>query len=250
MLVAFFSAWQFLPQISALSEMSHIFDPFFISSPLRIFIKLEEVTTGRNGDFLIWTYLWPTLASALTGTVIGVTLGAIAGLILSSSRVLTQLFHPFVVAVNATPRIALIPIVVIIAGPTFAASVVICIMVVFFVAFFNAFEGGRTVAPHLLNNAKLLGGSKFDLMLHIRLPYVSAWTLAALPLAMTFAIISVVTGEILTGYPGMGRLITIAAASADASLTFTVVLVLSVVGIVVVGLAELVKRRVLHWWAE
>jgi NitT/TauT family transport system permease protein len=158
--------------------------------------------------------------------------------------------QPFVVALNAVPRIALIPIIIILVGPSFGASVVISLIVVFFVAFFNAYEGGRNVTPQLLQNAKILGASRAQIMWQIRSPYVLAWTLAALPLATTFAVISVVTGEILTGYPGLGRLISVAEVTADSSLTFAVVVVMSVMGMVVVGIAQLVKVRVLHWWVS
>jgi len=123
-------------------------------------------------------------------------------------------------------------------------------MVVFFVAFFNAFEGGRTVAPHLLDNSSILGASRWQLMWHVRMRYVLAWALAALPLGATFAITTAVTAEILTGYAGMGALITEASSAADASLTFSVVVVLSVVGLGVYGASELLKRRVLYWWGK
>jgi NitT/TauT family transport system permease protein len=248
MVVVFLAAWQFLPQIPSLSASSHLLDPFFISSPARVFERIRDVTTGQHKSFVVWPYLSVTLLAALQGTAVGMVLGAFFGMLLSSSRFLSDLVRPFVVGLNAVPRIALIPIIILLVGPTFAASVVIVVLVVFFVAFFNAYEGGTTVAPQLLQNSQILGANRWQLMWRIRLPYVLAWTLAALPLAATFAIISVVTAEILTGYPGMGRLIDLAASTADASLTFGIVVILSAVGIATVGVAEVIKRRILHWW--
>lgn len=154
------------------------------------------------------------------------------------------MFRPFLVALNTVPRIALVPIIVIIFGPTFQSSVVLA----FIVVFWNAYEGGRSVAPQLLECSGLLGASQRQVMIHVRLPYVVAWGLAALPLAASLRIVAVVTGEILTGYPGLGRLISVAQSTADSTLTFAVAITLSVLGLVLVGLAEVVKRRVLHWW--
>ncbi len=248
LIVVTLSAWEYLPRIHFLSSHSHLLDPFFISSPSRIIDKLWGLMTGSNGTVLIWPYVGPTLLASVIGTAIGMGLGACLGLILSNSEFLSEVLEPFVVALNAVPRIALIPIVVLLVGPTFQASIVICILVVFFVAFFNAFEGGCSVGPHFLQNAKILGATRWHVMGHIRLPYVLAWTLAALPLGATFGVISVVTGEIFTGYPGLGRLILTASVTVDAALTFAVVIVLSVVGVALVGVAGLVKRRVLHWW--
>jgi NitT/TauT family transport system permease protein len=196
----------------------------------------------------MWHYIWPTFSAALLGTTIGVALGAACGLVLSNWRFASQVLHPFVVAVNAVPRVALIPIVVILVGPTYRASVIMAITVVFFVSFFSAYEGGLSVSPRLLENAQVLGGRRWQIMVHIRLPFVLAWTLASLPLALTFSILTVVTAEILTGYPGMGKLIVTAQALAQSSLIFAVVVVLSILSLVVVGCASLLKRRVLHWW--
>jgi NitT/TauT family transport system permease protein len=142
----------------------------------------------------------------------------------------------------------MIPIIIILVGPTFQAQVITCVLVVFFVAFFNAFEGGRTIALPVIQNAKLLGASPWHVIWHIRMPYSIAWTLAVLPLITTFAFISVVTSEILTGYPGLGRLLATASDTGDSTLTFAVVIALSVVGLTVVLLASSIKRRVLHWW--
>jgi NitT/TauT family transport system permease protein len=151
---------------------------------------------------------------------------------------------------NAVPRIALIPIIVVIFGATFQAAVVIAVLTVYFVAFFSAYQGGRNIAPELLQNSYLLGATRWQIMTTIRFQYCLAWTLHALPLAVTFGLISVVTGEIMTGYAGLGRLIEVAAISAQSSLTFAVVVVLSVLGLLTVGLAEIIKRRMLHWWEQ
>jgi NitT/TauT family transport system permease protein len=126
----------------------------------------------------------------------------------------------------------------------------VAVLVVFFVVFFNAYEGAQSPPQSLLDNVHLMGANRLQVMMALRLPYVGVWTLAALPVAATFSIIAVVTGEILTGYPGLGRLVTVAQSTADSTLTFAVVVVLSVLGLIVVGLSELIKRRVLHWWLE
>jgi NitT/TauT family transport system permease protein len=120
--------------------------------------------------------------------------------------------------------------------------------VVFFVTFFNAFEGGRTVSPHLLQNAKILGAKPWQIMWHVRRPYVFAWSMASLPLALTFSLLTVVTTEILTGQPGMGYLISYSTSTADATLTFASVVVLPAAGMAIVGISAIVKRRALRWW--
>jgi NitT/TauT family transport system permease protein len=243
-------AWEFIPRLSALQDITKLFDPFFVSSPSRVYERLVDLTTGRNGTTTIWSYVRPTIQAALLGTALGMLLGAATGLILSGSVFWSRVLQPYIVVANAIPRVALIPIVVLFLGPTLGATMVLATMVVFFVTFYNAYEGGNQVAPHVVENAILLGATKRDLLRRIRLPYVLAWTLAVLPLAVTFSLLTVVTTEILTGYPGMGSFIVTASSTADSSLTFSIVVILAVLGVTIVMLSNWVKRRVLHWWGK
>jgi NitT/TauT family transport system permease protein len=250
LLVLFIAGWQFLPTLRPLQRVSHLFDRFFVGSPTDVAVTIGRMIVGAKGTVTIWPYLWPTFGAAIAGTIIGMVTGGLAGLILSNSEFLSEVVRPFIVAANATPRIALIPIVVLLVGPEFSASIIISVLVVFFVAFFNAYEGGVTIPTHVVHNAKLLGADGWDIMRHIRFPYVAAWTMAALPLGVTFAVISVVTAEIFTGYPGMGRLLVDASVSAQSSMTFALTLLLATLGLTIVIIAEHVKKRILHWWGK
>ena len=249
-LAAVLLAWQYLPDIGWLRAQFNFLDPYYISSPSEIVVKLRDlIAPGENEPFL-WDFAWPTIKASLLGTFIGTTAGALCGLVLSNMPYLSDVLRPFIVALNAVPRIALIPIIVILWGPSLTAAVVTAITVVFFVVFFNAYEGGRSVAPEVLQNARILGASRTQLMYRIRARYVLAWTVTALPNAVSFGLISVVTAEVLTGTFGMGRLLLDAVTSVQSDLTFAVVVVLSVIGMTLVGLTEILRRRWLRWWSE
>lgn len=248
LLLVFLLAWQYLPQVGALKALSHLFDPYFVSSPVRIARELANLMTGSEGSPLIWSYVWSTVYASLLGTVIGMVLGAAFGLVMSNFRFLSEVMRPFVIGMNAVPRIALVPIIVIVFGPNLASCVIISVLVVFFVAFFSAYEGGTSVRLELVQNARLLGASNWRILTAIRLQFVMAWTLASLPLSVTFAVISVVTAEILTGVPGMGSLLGTAAVTGNAALTFAVVIILAIVGVVITLAADAIRARVLHWW--
>jgi len=243
-------AWQYLPKVGWLSSRSHLFDPYFVSSPTQVAKALHDLAVGANGSPKIWPFLWRTMSASILGASIGMILGAAAGLVLSNSPFVSAVVRPFVVAANATPRVTLIPVIVIIAGTSLTASVIIGVLVVFFVAFFNAYEGGTSIAPQIIDNAKLLGANNWRVLRYIRLPYVMAWTFAGLPLAITFSVISVVTGELLDGYPGMGQLIATATSTGQSTLTFATTFILAVVGLAIVILSDQARDRVLHWWGK
>jgi NitT/TauT family transport system permease protein len=242
----FLLLWQYLPEVHAVQEQVHWVDPFFISSPTRVYTELGNLFTGTHGPS-VWPYLENTLKATLIGTLLGLGIGLAAGAILSDSPRLAQVVAPFITMMNSIPRIALIPIVVLIVGPTLKASIISAILVVTFIAFFNALQGGRSVPQHVLQNAKLLGANRHQILMRVRFPYVLMWTFAALPNAIAFGLLTVVTAELLTGSKGMGNLVFSATTNVDATLSFAVVVILSFVGVVVVTLSEVLKRRLLHW---
>jgi NitT/TauT family transport system permease protein len=248
LLAVVLAAWQWLPRVHFLASRYRFLDPFFISSPSRIANRLDDLIRGANGSPHLGDYLFPTLKAAATGCLLGVLFGALAGLLFSNFGLLREIFMPFVAAANAVPRIAMIPILILLFGISFSATVASAVLVVFFVVFFNALEGGLSVPLQMIQNARLLGASEWQVMRSVRLPYVLAWTMAALPNAATFSLLAVVTSEVLTGYKGLGQLLGAATSTLDASLTFAIVVVLSAVGVTVVGLLQIIKKKVLHWW--
>jgi NitT/TauT family transport system permease protein len=242
--------WQVLPTIPWVHEHIHVLDPFVISSPSRVAKTLADLVTGANGQTLVWPYLRNTLLSTLGGTAIGVVAGMLAALALASSERLNQVVRPLIVAANAVPRIALIPIIVIVCGPSVSSSIVSCLLVVFFLVFFSAYEGARSVSARMVENVTLFGASKLNVTWQVRAPYAGVWTAAALPNALAFGLVAVVTAELLMGTVGMGRLLLTSVTNLDSSLTFAVVLTLSVIGIVLVLGVDLLRRRWLHWWGD
>jgi NitT/TauT family transport system permease protein len=203
--------------------------------------------TGR-GEPLVWPYLFATLEATAFGFLIGIVGGALMGLILSHDRRVRQVLSPYISAVNSTPKIAIIPIIIIIFGSTINSSVAVSAMLVFFAVFFNAYAGGRGVPVEMLQNVRLMGASGADVMLWVRSMYVILWTFEALPNAISHGLLGVVTAEFLSGVRGIGSLIVQALVQVDATLTFALVVFLSVVGVVLVGATDFLRRRILHWW--
>jgi NitT/TauT family transport system permease protein len=247
-LVVILAGWQWAPQVDWLRARSSVFDPFFVSSPELVGRRLWQLLTASDGQPYIWPYLWHTLKAMLAGVAIGTAAGALLGLIFSNNETSRRIADPYLTILNATPRIALIPIFVILFGPTQQTSVATAIALVLFIVYYNAYAGGKSVSRQTVQNAQLLGATRLEVMRRVRLPYVLAWVFASLPNAISFGLVGVVTAELLTGSAGMGRLLSLSIGQADATLTFTVVVMLSIVGVLLVTSVELVQRRVLHWW--
>jgi len=246
-IVIFIAAWQYLPRVDFIQRHVRWMDPFFISSPTRVYHTLSDLMLGAHGSTYLWPYLWRTVEATLIGTTIGFVSGIVVGALLSNSELLADIFSIFITLVNSVPRIALIPVFVIIFGLGIQTSIVSASIIVFFLTFYNAFEGGRSVPEPMLQNAYVLRASKWQIMRRVRFPHVLIWAFAVVPNAVAFGLIGVVATELFTGNSGMGGLMLVATANLNSSLSFAVIVSLSVLGIILVIVADRLKRAVLHW---
>ncbi|CCN03314.1 ABC transporter, permease protein [Bordetella bronchiseptica E014] len=240
-------AWEGLTRVPWFVQNT-IFDPFFISQPSRVAQRLWQWM--QPGPQSVWPHLWLTLQATLLGLAVGVGSGFVVGLALSRSRMLADVFNPFIVAFNSMPRIAFVPLITMFFGLGMASKVVTSWFVVFFLVFFNTYKGGRSVERELVDFCRTLGGSPRQILWRVRIPTAAAWTFAALPNAISFALIGVVLAEFVGSTTGMGYLMITALATLNATDMFAAITLLSVVGIVLVYCVTWLERRLLHWAPE
>lgn len=248
--VAFILAgWQFVPEIPGIRNTLVFEDPFFISSPQLIAHELVDLVTGAEGAVPIWPALFRTVLTAIIGATAASACGAVVGTAVSSLPLLERVIRPYIVVLNAIPRVALIPVIVLIVGSSNTSDALSAFAVVFFLAFYNAAEGAGTVAIEIVQSAHLMGASKFRIMWRVRWPSALAWTFAILPSAVAFGLTGTITGEIFTGSAGLGYQLVIGIDNSNATLIFSVVFIVAVVGVLLV-LASSGLRRVLLPWRE
>jgi len=182
--------------------------------------------------------------------VAGIIIGAGAGLVLTNNEFANLVLRPFILAANATPRIAVIPIIVIIFGPTLVSTSVVSIVVVFFLVFFNAFEGGRAIPREVIQNVRIFGATDWRVMMDLRLPYVLAWTFAAV--AQRHRAWARWRGH--GGDPDRERRHRKDAdhchEGGTSNETFAIVIILATIGAGLVMRAAFLRARVLHWWEQ
>src|SRR5262249_18365017 len=153
----------------------------------------------------------------------------------------------YINAVNSIPRIALVPLIIAVAGVGHSAEILAVVINVFFVMFFNCLEGGRRVPPAVLDNARVMAASPLRTLIRIRLRYVSLWAFAAIPNAAAFSLLGVIFVQMLAGSGGIGQLLLIATANLDTTSNIGLIVFLSLTGVILVRISEFVKRRLLHW---
>lgn len=176
---------------------------FFFSMPSDILRTAWEWM--RSG--YIWPHFGVTLVEMLLGFAVGVVLGIAAALLLFFSPRLDRWLNPIFSLLNATPRAILYPLFVIWFGFGIFPKVAFAVSLVFFVVFFNTYQGLKDVDPDLVHRVQLLGGSRWDLLKHIYLPSVFLWVASSLRVSVSLAILGAVVGEYLSANVGIGLVI-------------------------------------------
>ena len=154
---------------------------------------------------------------------------------------------PYIRIFNALPRVVLAPIFLLWFGLGIWSKVALGVTVVFFIVFFNTYQGVRDVDLVQLNNARMLGASERQLIRHVLIPSALTWIFSSLHISIGFAIIAVVVGEYLGSSHGVGYLISQAEGVFDTTGVFAGMTVLSIVVLMVGALVDRLERYLLRW---
>lgn len=270
LLVAALSLWQWGSVLRGHGwPVPAVFDPYFISTPDEIwrrFLRLGCLTDrrgiwlpGSEPGFLaclddrennLWAATYATLRNTFLGFVTGVAAGVVAGLVLGRSDYLARIFEPYVVALNSVPRIALVPLIILMFGLGDPSKIVTAWVIVVFLVFFNTFEGARAVDRDHVAIARLLGASQWQIMRTVIIPSTMAWVFASLSPAISGSLIGVIVGEFIGAERGLGKLIVEAEAKAEAADMMVTIFVLMVVGVALSTGIRRLQRYLLRWQAH
>jgi NitT/TauT family transport system permease protein len=231
-------AWQELVNANKL-------DKFFFSRPSDIASRiLQWLRTGS-----IWPHLAVTMEEAALAFALGAASGVVFGFGLARARWLGALLDPYIRVLNALPRVVLAPIFLLWFGLGIWSKVALGITVVFFIVFFNTHQGVRDVDPVVVNNARMLGASEWQLVRHVLIPSALTWVFSSLHISIGFAMIAVVVGEYLGAGRGVGYLISQAEGTFDTTGVFAGMAVLSAVVLLIGWGVNRLERWLLRWKA-
>jgi NitT/TauT family transport system permease protein len=220
-----------------------VLDGFFFPKPSDIGARIAQ--WAATEDF--YTQVAITLIEAALAFVLGTLGGVVVGLWLGLSPLASRVLDPFLKVMNSIPKVILAPIFMLWFGLGLLSKVVLGLTLVFFVAFFNTYQGVLEVNPVVLSNARLLGASRASLLRHVYLPSASTWILSSLRVSVGFAMIGAVVGEYLGSAAGMGHMIAVAEGMFDAVGVFAGVAVLSFFVLLVDAAVSRIERPLLVW---
>lgn len=218
-------------------------DPFFFSKPSDIGAKIFVWLTGVE----IWEHLATTLAEAFLAFLFGTFFGVALGLAFARVDLLAAVFDPYIRILNALPRVILAPIFLLWFGLGIASKVALGVSLVFFVVFFNTYQGVREVDPVVLNNARMLQASDRQLLRHVYLPSAMAWIFSSLHTSIGFALVGAVVGEYMGAARGIGYLVAQAQGVFDTTGVLAGLILTSAVVLCVDLGINRIERYLLRW---
>ena len=239
--LVFFGLWQLLATVPIFGHT--VLPPFFFSTPVNVFNRiLKWLIEGT-----IWRHLLVTLTESVLAFVIGSLSGALIGFWFARQQTVAAIFDPYVKMMNALPRVVLAPIFALWLGLGIWSKVALGITLVFFVVFFNVYQGVKEASTTLLDNARMLGMSERQLLRHVYWPSALSWMFSSLHTSVGFAVVGAVVGEYLGSAAGLGYLIQQAEGVFDVAGVFAGMIVLAMFVVAIDLLVTKVENRLLVW---
>lgn len=230
-----------------LGARTGVIDPFFWGQPSGIWAQLVTWATQGTAQGPLYQQILVTLEETVLGFAIGVVLGVIFGVVLGRNRFLADVLGPYIKAANSIPRVVLGSIFVIGLGLGMQSKVALAVVLVFFIVFFNAFQGVREVDRNLLANARILGASQRQLSTEVIIPSALTWIIASLHTSFSFALVGAVVGEFLGSTQGIGLMIQTAQGTFNANGVFAAMVILAVVALISELLITTLENRLITW---
>jgi len=217
--------------------------PFFFSNPVDV--AKQIVAWFASG--VIWKHLWVTLIESILAFVIGSIGGVLVGFWFARQPRTAAVFDPYVKMINALPRVVLAPIFALWLGLGIWSKVALGVTLVFFIVFFNVYQGVKEVSPVVLANARMLGASGRQLLRHVYLPSATSWVFSSLHTSIGLAFVGAVVGEYLGSARGVGYLIQQAEGVFDIDTVLAGILVLTMFALILDFIVTRIERRLLVW---
>src|SRR5947209_9920759 len=187
------------------------------------------------------------MKETVLGFLIGVILGIVFGIALGRIRLLADVLGPYIKAANSIPRVVLGSIFIIALGLGTPSKVALATVLVFFVVFFNAFQGVREVDANLIANARILGASQRQLSMQVILPSALSWIIASMHTAFGFALVGAVVGEYLGAIQGIGLMIQTAQGTFNVNGVYAAMAILAAVALTAEAFITWLESRLLRW---
>lgn len=233
LVVGLLAAWEIAGRLTGADQ---------VSSPSRI---IQTIMTWLRGE--LYPHLFTTLGELACGMAIGCSLGILAGLVLGRMPIAALILRPIIVGLYSVPLVTLAPLFIMFFGLGLMPKIVLVSIVTFFLLFFNTFTGAQQVDEDYLRTLDLMGATGFEQFRKVVAPATAVWIAGGIKIALPYALVATITGELLATRSGLGFLISRSAERFDMTSLYAVLLILMAIGLLLSEVALRLEHRFLRW---
>ncbi len=217
--------------------------PLVLPTPYAVWQSLIENTV--NGQ--LPEHAVTTLIEIILGFLLGSVVGIVLGVVTAQSELMREMLSPYILASQAMPKLALAPIMVVWMGFGIAPKVVITALICFFPLLENTIIGLTSTNPHQLELFRALSATNWQTFIKLRVPSALPVIFTGLRVAVTLAVVGAVVGEYVGANKGLGALVIVTQGSFDTPLMFAIFVYLTVIGIVLYKLMQMLETTFFSW---
>lgn len=234
-IAAFVAFWQF--------ASGRLIDDYFVSSPTAIY---DDLKAGFSEGQLMSDIL-TTMNEAGLGLAFGMLAGIVVGLLFAFMPLVDQVMEPILGALNSVPRPALAPLFVLWFGLGMTSKVLVAFSLVFFVAFYNAYQGVKSIDQDVINSVRVMKAGRFQMLKIVVMPAVFTWVFAAFKLSVGYSLVGAIIGEFVGATSGLGYQLARAQGLLNTDRVFSIVVLTGVVAAVILFVAGRLEKALLKW---
>ena len=218
--------------------------PYLIPTPWQVVQQL----------FKEWPMLWrealPTLYATLGGFVLSALVGVPIAMWIAYSRLVESFVYPLLVFSQSVPKVAIAPLFVVWFGFGVVPKVIAAFLLGFFPVIVATVQGFKSIESDVIDLARSMGASPLKVFIKFRLPQAMPAIFSGLKVSVTLAVVGAVVGEFVGSNSGLGYVLQKANGTFDLPLMFAALVILSMIGVLLFLVLELIERWVLPWHAS
>lgn len=232
-LVAFFALWQIAGDLKWI-------DPFLTSTPSRMMKNLIKL----YGEGTLFKHIGITCFETIVGFLVSTVLGTLIAILLWLSDFISEVLDPYLVVLNALPKIALAPIIIFWVGNGMSAIIMVAILISIVVTILTVLNGFREVDKDKIRLLRTFGASKLQILIHLVIPSSIPTLVSTLKINVGLSWVGVIMGEFLVAKDGLGFLIIYGGQISQLDTVMVSILILSILAYGMYKIVEVIEKYV------
>ena len=233
-LVVFLLLWELLTKYK-------ILNPFIFSSPSKIILTIKNLYLNYN----LISHILTTLYETLLAFTLGITLSFIIAIILYEFKILNKIIDPYLTMLNSLPKVALGPLIIIIAGANSKSIIVMALLINLIVGIMNIYNGFNNIDPDLIKLFQTFKASKLDTLFKLVIPASYKTIISSLKMNISMTLIGVIMGEFLVSSKGIGYLIIYGTQIFNLNMVMAGIIILIIISFILYKLVVYIENKLI-----